>query len=154
MRPAIIFILSFFLLSSCGKDKFTTQPQIVFKSLKPDFDSSTHPIQLKDFAPKLTLEVRDAEGDLGVSSSGAASKVYIKNLSSNFIDSFPFPSIGNSSSRNLKVEVDVNLFDCMDCQNRPRPYTDTTYFEVYVKDFAGNQSNVITTSKPLYLLCR
>ena len=153
MRIVIIILSAFFLLASCGKDKFTTEPQLVFLDLKPNFDSSTHPIQLKEFSPKLILEVRDAEGDIGASSSGALSKVYIKNLSSNFIDSFPFPAIGSGTGKNFKAEVDVNMFDCMDCLNRPRPYVDTTYYEVFVTDFAGNRSNVIATTKALYFLC-
>jgi hypothetical protein len=151
----LVFFLSLWVLlfASCGKDKYTTEPQLSFIDLKPNFDSSTHPVQLKEFAPKLILEVRDGEGDIGASSSGAISKVYVKNLSSNFIDSFPFPTIVSGTGKNFKAEVDVNLFDCMDCLNRPRPYIDTTFYEVYVTDLAGNRSNVITTSKALYLLC-
>lgn len=154
MRLLTIISLSFILFVSCGKDKFTTEPQIVFIDLKPNFDSSTHPVQLKEQAPKIILQVRDAEGDIGASSSGAFSKVFIKNLSSNNLDSFNFPSVGSGTGRNFKAEVDINLFDCMDCRiGASRPYIDSTYFEVYITDLAGNRSNVISTTKPLYLLC-
>jgi len=42
--------------------------------------------------------------------------------------------------------------DLLASSNQPnRPYTDTLFFEIFVRDFARNKSNVITT-EPLYYL--
>jgi hypothetical protein len=51
---------------------------------------------------------------------------------------------------NLDMEVSVNINNALPPPRIPRPYTDTLYFEVFVKDFAGNKSNVIRTTAPFY----
>lgn len=141
------------LLVSCNKESFTTAPQISFVKLSPNNFSSDLSIQFRDYAPKLTIKVTDAEGDLGCDYRTDTSYVFVKNLSSNFLDSLAFPYLNNAAGKNFSAEVSVNLYDCLDCV-AVRPYLDTAYFEVYVTDFAGNKSNVITTSgHPVFYQC-
>lgn len=155
MRSTILLALSVLIFSSCNKDKYTTAPQISFKSINPDFASSNLTNLDKESAPKLTIEITDAEGDVGFISGKDTSRVYIKNLKSGNLDSFYLPDIRSVVGKNFKADVIVNLFDALDCVNPGpvRPRTDTTFYEVYVRDFAKNKSNVIITGQPVYYRC-
>jgi hypothetical protein len=80
------------------------------------------------------------------------------------MDSFELPSnISSIATANFKADVDIDLTNkgalptggrgvMASSTGRPRPFTDTLYFEVYVKDFAKNKSNVIKTSDPLLFI--
>jgi hypothetical protein len=157
MRTTFILVLSVLVFASCNKDKYTTAPQIKFKSVSPDYAESSLTTLNKDFAPKLTIEVTDAEGDLGFVQGQDTSKIYIKNVLSNNIDSFLLPDLKTSANKNFKADIIVNLFDALDCidftPTRPRPRTDTIYYDIYVTDFAKNKSNIIRTEKPVYYRC-
>lgn len=148
------YILSIFsiviIFLACKKDKFTTVPQISFKSIKPNaFLSSTTD---RTAAPILTITVTDAEGDLGFKTGKDTSVIYITNLLTNKLDSFNLPDIQTSAQKDFKADVEINLFAVMGGSNRPRPKTDTLFFEVYIKDFAKNKSNVIKTSNPVFYI--
>ncbi len=149
-----LILISVFLFS-CGKDKFTTVPQIKFKSIKPNSYRSGTLNTDPQSPPILSIQLTDAEGDFGFSLKDT-SYVYIKNLTiSPFnIDSIRFPSNLVRKS-NLNATVEVNLATASrllgNSGSLPRPYTDTVFFEVYVQDFAKNKSNVIKTSEPLYI---
>ena len=153
------YILSIFtvaiLFFGCKKDKFTTVPQITFKSVIPNVWLSTNTAFQKDFAPVLTIRVTDAEGDLGLKVGKDTSLVYVKNLVSNAIDSSQLlPDIGTSAKPDFQADIAINLFSVMG--GKPgvttRPRVDTLYFEVYIKDFAKNKSNVIKTSDPVFYI--
>ena len=153
MRITFILTLSLLVFTSCNKDKYTTAPQIKFKSVSPDYIESINLTSLnKESAPKLTLEITDAEGDIGFIQGKDTSMVYLTNLSSGNLDSFYLPDIKTASVKNFIGDVIINLFGALDCGS-PRPRTDTTYYEVYIKDFGKNKSNVIKTDKPVYYRC-
>ncbi|MEZ5028726.1 MAG: hypothetical protein R2765_08070 [Ferruginibacter sp.] len=61
MRFTLVFAIIVLLFAACKKDKFTTAPQITFKSYNPNqgsnYSNSTN-------EPVMTLEITDAEGDL------------------------------------------------------------------------------------------
>lgn len=155
MRTTILLAALILGFTACNKDKYTTAPQIKFKDISPDYASSDLTNLNRDAAPKLTIQVTDAEGDLGFISGKDTSRIYIKNLRSNNVDSFFLPDIQTAAVKNFKGDVTVNLFDALDCVNPGpvRPRTDTTYYEVYIVDFAKNKSNVIVTDKPVYYRC-
>ncbi|GAB2807063.1 hypothetical protein GCM10027043_02500 [Ferruginibacter profundus] len=138
----------------CKKDKFTTVPQISFKSVKPNGWLSSNTAFQKDIAPVLTINVTDAEGDLGFKAGSDTSKIYVKNLINNKIDSSFLPDIKTAAQANFKADITVNLFNVLG--GKPgvttRPRVDTLYFEVYIKDFAKNKSNVIITGDPVYYI--
>lgn len=153
MRITLILSLLILVFSSCKKDKYTTSPQIKFKSINPNFASSDITTVNKDFAPKITIEITDAEGDVGFKSGSDTSRIYIKNQNGGNIDSFDFPDLQTGAGKNFKADVVVNLFDALECVgSNPRPRTDTLIFEVYVNDFENNKSNTITTA-PVYFRC-
>ena len=98
----------------------------------------------------------DAEGDFGFENGKDTSYAYIKNITipPYKIDSVKFPVLPNQIKKNLSVDVEVLMRSVLANSGRPRPYVDTLYFEVYVKDFAKNKSNVIVTDKPVYLVVK
>ena len=68
-------------------------------------------------------------------------------------DSLIFPDLRTAGKSNFKADIEIGLLSVMGGRNLPlnqRPYVDTLYFEVYVKDFAKNKSNVLITDKPFY----
>jgi hypothetical protein len=156
MRYTFLILVMIFIFAACKKDKYTTAPQISFKSLKPNSWISSNTSIEKEFAPILTLGVTDAEGDLGFKPGSDTSKVYIKNLISNKIDSLFLPDLKSATTSNFKAEIILNLFDFMG--GKPNvstsPRTDTLFFEVYIKDFAKNKSNVLVTSDPVYYIVK
>lgn len=148
MRYSLLFTIAILFFTACKKDKYTTAPQITFKSFKPAEGSNY--TQFND-QPVMVLEITDAEGDLGKLSATEVSKVYIKNMLTNKEDSILFPDLSSISKSNFKANIEVGLRSVMGGRSLPvnqRPYQDNLSFEVYVKDFAKNKSNVILTDKP------
>lgn len=152
MRYSLVFTMAIFLLCACKKDKFTTVPQIKFKSINPDVaaqgSTGTDPV--------LTISITDAEGDLGFTIKDT-SFVYLKSLLTNDSDSLPFPDLKTAAKSNFQGDVDITIPSrVLQCRSLPGGilHTDTIYYEIYVKDFAKNKSNVIKADKPLYFICR
>lgn len=136
------------LFSACNKDKYTTEPQLTFKTFKPNYGTTLTP---SEFQPTVVLEVRDKEGDIGFKAGKDTSQVYIKNTLTGKIDSFYFPNLSAVAGASFKAEIEIGLFSVMKGRDLPinqRPYVDTLHFEIYVTDFAKNKSNVILTTEP------
>jgi hypothetical protein len=155
MKSLLTIIALVLILSSCGKDRFTSEPQIEFNSIKPNtYIAGSFVSDVK--GPILSIQLKDAEGDFGFSDGNDTSYVYIKNISiAPFrFDSIKFPStLIRKSNLNAAVEVDLAIPNGLlgNSGLRPRPYTDTAFFEIYVKDFAKNKSNVIITTDPVFI---
>ncbi len=145
MRYSLLFAIAILFFTACKKDKYTTAPQISFKSFNPAEGSNYNTSAV------MILEITDAEGDLGKLSSTEISKAYVRNTLTNKLDSFDFPDLSRISKSNFKADVEIGLKQVMGGRPTtpalPRPYQDTLYFEVYVTDFAKNKSNVILTDK-------
>ena len=151
MRYTLLIVVLVIFFTACKKDKFTTAPQIAFKSVSPNYAYSSIPITQQNI-PILTISVTDAEGDLGFIDGKDTSKVYIKNLLTNRQDSIILPNISSVAVKDFKGDIAINLGAFLAGSSRPRPKTDTLYFEIYVKDFAKNKSNVIQSSAPVYYI--
>lgn len=148
MYKIFLGILMVVLFSACNKDKYTTEPQLTFKSFNPNQGSNLTPIE---FQPTVKLEIRDKEGDIGFKPGKDTSQVYIKNMLTGKLDSFYFPNLNAVAGSNFKGEIEIGLFSVMQGRDLPstqRPYTDTLHFEIYVMDFAKHKSNVILTTEP------
>jgi len=148
IKKAFLWGGTVFFLFSCGKDKFNSVPEIKFTSISPNvISNSSFPGQID-----LTFQLKDAEGDFGVGGGQDSSFVYVKNITtSQELDSFKFPVLNGISRKNLDVEVTANILRDAKPSNIPAPYTDTLYFEIYVKDNAGHKSNV-EQAGPLYYI--
>jgi hypothetical protein len=151
MRYSLLFAIAILFFTACKKDKYTTAPQIEFRSTNPNTAYSNLPCQFQA-GPIVTLRVTDAEGDLGYIQSSDTAYVFIKNLMTNDIDSVRFPDIRSGAVKNFSADIDVNLCDYLSQSPRPSPKTDTLYFELYVRDFAKNVSNTIKITDPVYFI--
>jgi hypothetical protein len=150
MRIIVLAVFLGLFLVSCKKDKFTSEPQIEFKSVDPNFTS----IDVGAAVPQVTFSVTDSEGDLGFRSGSDTAFIYISNRKSKS-DSLPFPDLGASGKSNFKADVTVSLANFLECTplTPPELHIDTLYFDIYVRDFKKNKSNVIATSA-VYFNCR
>lgn len=149
MKRILSVALVVLLASSCKKDKYTSEPQIKFKSYTFNVAYNA----LNQPSPEMKLGLTDAEGDLGYSNENTY--VYVKNITTLPFkeDSFLLPDLSALTRKNLNVEVNVKMISLLTPSSQPTtPYTDTLFFQVYVKDLAGNKSNVITTPEPIYLI--
>ncbi len=150
MRYTLLLAIAILLFTTCKKDKFTTAPQINYKSIAPNV------VDNLSASPVITFSITDAEGDIGINANETAF-IYIKNLLVNAFDSLPFPDLQSGAKRNFEAEVDITVpSSVLKCNSLPNGalHTDTVFFEIYVKDFAKNKSNLITTAEPLYFICR
>lgn len=152
MRYTLGFTIVILSLTACKKDKFTTAPQIKFEKLS----HNAVDLGINSATPIITISVTDAEGDLGITSTDTAF-IYMKNLLTNTFDSLAFPVIQNIAKSNFKANVEVTIDKVLKCKSLPGAppplHTDILYFEFYIKDFAKNKSNVITTPEPVYFTC-
>ena len=151
MRYSLLFAIAILGFTACKKDKYTSAPQIEYKSINPNTAFSNVSCNFQDI-PVLTLRVTDAEGDLGFIDGSDTSYLFIKNLLTNDIDSVKLPDIRTAAVKNFSADIDINLCGFLAASTRPRPKTDTLYFEVYVRDFAKNVSNTIRTTDPVYYI--
>ena len=149
MRYTVIIIIISLFAVSCGKDKYTTNPQITFKSIKPNALRSDLPTS-NQVLPVMTLTITDAEGDLGFINGKDTAFVYIKSLINNTVDSLVMPDIEPLTGKNY--EADLLITPPFKRSTRPSPKVDTLFYEIYVKDFAKNKSNVIVTTDPVYYI--
>ena len=149
MRNTIIFLLLSLFAVSCGKDKYTTDPQLEFKSIKPNRVPSNL-LSTSPNIPVMTLTVTDKEGDLGFKDKSDTSILYIRHVLRNHLDSFYLPDIQTVATSNFQGEIIINMFNVLRPSFRTnRPRVDTLIYEMYIVDFAKNKSNVVT-SEPLY----
>lgn len=156
MKQLFTFFAIVLIASSCGKDKFTSAPQITFIDITPNVYKIA---PITTAGPLLKIRLTDKEGDFGFAEFEDTSYVYVKNITVPpfDIDSAKFPTNPSIKRADLNAEIVVDLKFLRGIVTKltpaPRPnYTDTVFYEVYVRDFAGNKSNVIKTSKALFLL--
>ncbi len=150
-----ISCLVVFAIAGCGKDKFTTAPQIKYLSISPNAWRAGNTSVDKDIAPKLKIRLTDAEGDVGFKPNSDTSWVFIRRTSNTTWDSLRLPAIA-VTGKSFQADVEINLFEVMRYGNCPTggPDLDTMYFELYLQDFAKNKSNIITTEDPVFYICR
>jgi hypothetical protein len=151
MRYTLLFTIAILGLTACKKDKYTSAPQIEFKSINPNTAFSNFSCAFQDI-PVLTIHVTDAEGDLGFINGKDTSYVFIKNLLNNKLDSVQLPDLLNAAVKNFSADIDISLCDFLAASTRPSPKTDTLYFEVYIRDFAKQVSNTIRTADPVFYI--
>lgn len=147
MRYLFSLFSMLLLLVSCKKDEFTTVPKVSFLSFTPNsWESTSTAIN----GPWLKFQLNDKEGDFGFQDT-SISYVYVKRYSTGLstVDSFdfPFPNLPIADKSNLDVEVTIDMNFALP-PRATRPRTDTVFYEFYVKDFAGNKSNVVRTPEP------
>ncbi len=150
MRTILFLVLIVFFMISCSKDKFTSEPKITYSSITPNSWSSDN---TSINGPLLKFQLTDLEGDFGFQDT-SVSYVYVRNVADSLshFDSIPFPPMNIVDKKNLNVEVSVDLGNILPPASAIRPHTDTLFFELYVRDFAKNKSNIIISGNPLYFI--
>jgi len=147
MRFIPIFVLAFLLLC-CGKDKFTTKPQLKLKSISSTTISGSQTLTIR-------LDLTDKEGDftplLGITKTVAGCPT------SNFLDTVSF-TIPDEFIKTKGTHGEVNVIldrikrgsnSCFLPGGAVRP--DTTVFGFWTRDKAGNVSDT-TRTDPIIIL--
>ena len=132
-----ILVLLGFAIIACNKGKYTTKPQISFKSISTTI--LTNPGDELTF----NLTFTDKEGDLKDSIwIERHSKVCPDFVNDTFIYKLPdFPSVSKQSG-DISITFPYNTAKGISgCQNK----TDTSYFRIYVRDNDGNVSDTLTS---------
>ena len=147
MRFIPIFVLAF-LLFSCGKDKFTTKPQLKYKSASATTISGSQTLTIK-------FDLTDKEGDF--TSLLGMKKTVAGCPTSNFIDSSSFV-IPDEFIKTKGDHGEVNVIldrgkrgsnSCLLPGGAIRP--DTTIFSFWTRDKAGNVSDTARTETIIIL---
>jgi hypothetical protein len=136
MRYTIIFSIFILLISGCKKDKYTTVPQLKYKSVNT---KELHRGETLQF----TLFFTDAEGDL--TDKLIIQKVVKGCTRSNFTDSSnnvpQFPS-----GKNQAGEIIVT-FSYNDVTPQCSPKNDTAIFKFVLRDKALNKSDTAVSDQ-------
>ena len=152
--------LSIAMIIACTKPPdYSDTPEIAFISLSKDAM-----IAADNLSDNLTLTISftDGDGDIGI--DGGTPSVYFKDLrdDSEFITFvapvIPEQGVGNGISGEMYIKVSTTC--CIHpidnqggCESDFSDYPeDVLVYEVYIKDRAGNKSNIIETA-PITLLC-
>jgi hypothetical protein len=150
MRNTIIILVICLIAASCGKDKFTSAPQLKFKSVSPNtIRSDAFPDDPN--MPYINMKVTDKEGDFG-DTAYVHVKTFINGVPHYLLHSFKMPDISTIAEKNFEADIRINSHDLLrgDSTRTQRPRVDTLTFEIYLEDFAKNKSNVIVTTDPLF----
>lgn len=136
-------------LLACSKDKFTSKPQLTYKKVNT---KELH----QDGQIVFTLEVTDAEGDIGDPSDTSnilTVKESVKNCndpSAGFSQSYPMPEF--TAVKNLKGEINVcysygTSLSCPPLQTPQCQRNDTAVFKFVIRDKAHNVSDTATSEE-------
>ena len=146
------FFLSFFLLA-CKKNTVSTPPSISFTSITPNNWLYTN---IATDGPQLNFHIKDKEGDIGYNvNTNTYSYVYVINDKDTF--PFSFPNMAITNDKNMDLDITVNISSIINNSlrlNTPLfpPRTDTVQFRFFVKDFAGNVSDTMTSGNFYYII--
>lgn len=146
MRNTIVIaIICLVAFAGCGKDKFTTKPQLKFKKVNGNVFGKLQPMEF-------TISFTDAEGDFN------PGKVFIQRVNpectadTGFIDSLPLPEFPSSSSFEGDILLQYSLGGTNGGGVRPMTEppgecsdTSACYFRFSVRDKAGNQSDTVNS---------
>lgn len=134
MRYTILFSIFILLFSACKKDKYTTKPQLKYKSASKKVYRSGDVISL-------TLSFTDAEGDL--QDSIYVEKFVAKCANSSFGKLYKIPAFPTSKSQEGEIVItfgyNANGFPPILTPQCNR--NDTTVFKFVLKDKAQNRSD-------------
>ncbi|MBA3827522.1 MAG: hypothetical protein H0X33_01155 [Taibaiella sp.] len=142
--------LSVLALASCRKNNASKIPHISTLSIAPDSiigGSSGDTVYL-------SFHFTDGDADLGNNQNTTNYDIYIKDLRTNTVTGYFFPSIPSQiEDPNVGLEGDCRI-KLLAAFIIPRPdhlLLDTVRYEVYIKDKAQNESNHLTTPNIIIL---
>lgn len=135
---SILCLVSLAYFSGCKKDKITYEvtPEITFVSISPG--------SVNAYSDEVVIRIAytDGDGDLGENVSGVEN-AFITDTRSNLTYGLRIRQLGpDNEELIIKGEIDL-IIPGLGISGTSN---ETATFSVYIKDRAGNQSNVITTS--------
>lgn len=164
MKFSILFFVGFSLfLNSCLQSpEYPIEPQITFKGISKTRMLSSLGILRRD-SLLLTLSFTDGDGDLGTREGEPNRPIdlFVVDLSSpNTPESFTLPYVApRGAIKAINGDIRVALYstcctvqDVAPCQISKKYPLDSVFYEVYIKDRAGNKSNVVKLP-PIELIC-
>jgi hypothetical protein len=146
LRYLVYLLLIVLVAASCQKNEMSKIPQIGLNYFGPET------IRFNYDTAFLLLSLQDGDADLGNDKNGKNYDIYIKDFrfDTGYAGYF-FPDIDLSIEDPKKGITGTCMFYFIPAILSPRSDSlhtalgDTTHFEVYIKDRAGNQSNHVTT---------
>lgn len=165
----LIVSLALLLFTGCEPDPdFPVEPAISFKSLTKDsineFDTAV-----------ITIDFQDGDGDIGQDNippscspqnicdldsdssciNDPAYTLFLLDMRDSCLQLFNIPRVDvGSGSRALEGEIKVTIppVTCKCFPDPPGCAVDTLVYDVFIRDRAGNLSNVVKSS-PMYVYC-
>lgn len=134
--------------TACGKDKYTTKPQLKFKK------AGSYSVA-KGGLLELYLEFTDQEGDISDTlfiqnaTPGCPASNFPQPLPYKIPDIVPYAKLKGEllvTFENGTTNLQIPIYQGPQC-GRP----DTTTFRFWMKDKAGNVSDTVSTDKPLII---
>jgi hypothetical protein len=167
MKRILYFVILVCVVTACRKANSEGIPEIKFKKITESIITTASVTSPDYVSPILTIQLRDNDGDFGFEDGTDTSYIYIKNISVPPFksDSFKFPQILKKLPKGtlknfVDVEIAINQNNTAGGQLAYNSSTapssgkrvDTCFYEVFVKDFKKNKSNVIRTDEPLFAI--
>lgn len=157
---AVLVVVALTLPTCINPPEFANIPKIEFVSLSKD--TLLQGVFQED-SLRVTFHFEDGDGDLGREENALENNVFFIDTRTGELDnSFGIPFIpAQGSSNGIEGEVHILLFStcCLYPDNGPDPCevapqypTNTLTYQIYIKDRAGHESNMIETP-PITLLC-
>jgi hypothetical protein len=142
----IVLLFSIIGFTACQKENAgNTPPSITDLTISPNMVNNGDP---RDTV-FVTFKVMDRNGDLGNDPYKKQFDVFLKDSRDHNETGFPFPEIPadlKDASKGITAFATVKINAGLFLQLRQdRPEGDTLYYELYVKDRAGNMSNKLST---------
>lgn len=142
----IIILVSLIGFAACKKENAASAPPNI-----SDLAVSPNIVRSGDSKDTVfvTFKVSDNNGDLGNDPYKKEFDVFLKDSRDNNETGFPFPEIPSElkdASKGITAFVTIKINAGLFLQLRQdRPDGDTLYYELYVKDRAGNMSNKLSS---------
>jgi hypothetical protein len=136
MRNTILFSIFILFLVSCKKDKYTTVPQIKYKSVNKKELRQGETLLIK-------LSFTDAEGDLLADSSLLVQKIVPRCANSTFNQYYRIPDFPTGKNQAGEIVVTFSYNDINPKCNR----NDTAVFKFVLRDKEKNKSDTAVSDQ-------
>src|SRR6188768_47812 len=101
MRIIILVCLIGLFFSACNKDKYTTEPQIEYKSIDFNYVENISGYS----TPSVTFSITDAEGDIGNLTLRDTAYIHVKNVRTGDSALLTFPDLKDITKKDFKADV-------------------------------------------------
>jgi hypothetical protein len=136
MRNTILFSIFILFLFSCNKNKYTTAPQLKYKSVNKKELRRGEVLQF-------TLSFTDAEGDLSTDSALYVRKIVPRCAASSFDQYYKLPVFPTGKNQSGDILVTYSYNDVNPLCNR----NDTAVFKFILRDKAKNKSDTAVSDQ-------